>query len=170
MEHHRNHRKAQAHSIAVGLGWLSIGLGIAELVLAPAMARAFGMRGQSGLIRLYGLREIANGIGLLAAKDKAPWLWGRVAGDALDIATLGSYVDGNRRKENVALALGAVAGVTALDVYDAQALGHAQPRQPVRDYSNRSGFPMGADAARGLAMRDFESPRDMRIPESMRPH
>ena len=35
--------------------------------------------------RAYGLREIGTGIGILASKDPSPWLWGRVAGDALDV-------------------------------------------------------------------------------------
>jgi len=37
-----------------------------------------------------------------------------------------------------------------------------------RDYSDRSGFPMGVEASRGMA-RDFNAPRDMRTPEPLRP-
>ena len=53
------------HTLARGLGWFSIGLGLAEL-LAPAQGRRFlGMEEHTGLIRAYGAREIATGIGIL---------------------------------------------------------------------------------------------------------
>ncbi|MDQ6680345.1 MAG: hypothetical protein M3Y67_05195, partial [Pseudomonadota bacterium] len=71
-----------------GLGIFSIGLGLAELLATRLVARATGMRGSETLLRAYGLREIATGIGLLASRDPRPWLWGRVAGDALDVSTL----------------------------------------------------------------------------------
>ena len=165
-----NHR-ARAHRAAGGLGLFSIGLGVAELLFAPAFARAFGMRGGAGLIRLYGLREIATGIGLLAARDREPWVWARVAGDGLDLATLGAHVPGNRESRNVALAIGAVAGVTAMDMMTAQSLARVERlgRRPAADYSDRSGFPMGVEAARGAARGDFEMPPDMATPEAMRP-
>ena len=41
-------------------------------------------------------------------------------------------------------------------------------RERVRDYSDRSGFPQGLEAARGAA-RDFQPPRDLRIPDPLRP-
>ena len=41
-------------------------------------------------------------------------------------------------------------------------------RERTHDYSDRSGFPQGVEAARGAA-KDFEPPRDMRIPEPLRP-
>ena len=166
----RRDTQGHAQAVAVGLGWFSIGLGAVELLFAGTLARALGMKGREAMIRAYGAREIANGLGLLAAKDRAPWLWGRVAGDALDMATLAAHVDGNDRKESVALALGAVAGVAALDVYAATALSRAdRPGQPARDYSDRTGLPLGAHPSRGAALRDFQMPRDMATPQPMRP-
>ena len=41
-------------------------------------------------------------------------------------------------------------------------------RVRVRDYSDRSGFPQGVEAARGAAS-DFQVPRDLRAPEPLRP-
>ena len=70
------------------LGWFSIALGLTELFCARGVARALGMRGREGLVRLYGIREIASGVGIFAARDQKPWMWGRVAGDAVDVATL----------------------------------------------------------------------------------
>jgi hypothetical protein len=158
-------------AVAYGLGWFSLALGFTELLFARGLARTLGMKGQEGLIRAYGARELATGIAILRAKNPTPWIWGRVAGDALDIATLAKYAtDGNPERGNVAIALGAVVGATAMDVIAAQALPaqEAQAEEAARDYSDRSGFPMGVEAARGAA-RDFNAPKDMRTPEPMRP-
>jgi hypothetical protein len=119
------------------------------------------MRGQERLIQAYGLREIATGVGILASKDPTPWIWGRVAGDALDLATLATAVEKRNNKEaNVGIAMAAVAGVTALDIYCAKALSSESttPLPPLRDYSDRSGLPKPPHAMRGVARRDFETP------------
>jgi len=107
--------------VARGLGWFSIGLGLWEVTAPESLGRILGMEDRTGLIRMYGLREITAGIGLLASEptpDKlAPWLWARVGGDALDIATLKSAATSeNPKKENVGIALAMVAGITLLDV------------------------------------------------------
>src|SRR5947209_10102577 len=73
--------------LARGLGWFSIGLGLAEVLAPHAMADLTGVRSPA-LLRAYGLREIICGIGILGSARPAGWLWGRVAGDALDLATL----------------------------------------------------------------------------------
>lgn len=174
-ETERTGRRGQPDSatdaLARGLGVFSIALGAAEFFAAHALARTLGMEGRENLIRSYGLREISTGIGILAADDPAPWIWGRVAGDALDIATLAWGLDGeNPKRGNVALALASVAGVTALDLYCAQKLSRESPipLPPVRDYGDRSGFPRPADAMRGAAS-DFDVPRDFRQPAALRP-
>ncbi len=102
--------------IAKGLGWFSIGLGLAEVFATKPLGRMLGMEEHPKLIRAYGLREIGAGVGLLMQSRMAPWLWARVAGDALDLATLGSALSGGRKRRNAAIATGAVAGVTALDI------------------------------------------------------
>ena len=162
-----------ARAVAQSLGWFSIGLGLAELLAPRTLARALGMDGSERLIQAYGIREIGAGIGIFLSENPAPWVWGRVAGDALDIATLAVGMTGdNPKKANVGIALAAVAGATAVDVWCAQALSAEaaeQSQQPVRDYSDRSGFPRPAHAMRGAA-GDFQTPRDMRAPEAMRPY
>jgi hypothetical protein len=172
----RTGRPGQADSatdtLARGLGVFSIALGLAEVIAPRSLARALGMDGQETLIRAYGLREIATGIGILASEDPTPWIWGRVAGDALDVATLVPGLDhDNPQRGNVALALAAVAGATALDVYCGQTLSRedTHPQLPARDYSGRSGLPRPPHEMRGIA-RDLEVPRDMRTPEALRPY
>ena len=39
----------------------------------------------------------------------------------------------------------------------------------MRDYSSRSGYPMGEDAVRGIAMKDFTTPREYRTSNPVRP-
>jgi hypothetical protein len=161
-----------AHAVAQGLGWFSIGLGVVELVAPGNLARFLGMDGRDELIRAYGVREIVTGVGILSQDDPTPWMWGRVGGDALDLGTLATGLGRhNPQRGNVALAMAAVAGVTALDVYCARALGGSRTRLPpmIRDYSARRGMPRAPAAMRGAA-RDFQVPRDMRIPQAMRPY
>ena len=60
------------------------------------------------------MREIATGAAILASHDPAPWIWTRVGGDALDLATLATgFASETARKPHVMLAVAAVAGVTA---------------------------------------------------------
>jgi hypothetical protein len=142
-------RARSAHELARGLGWFSIGLGLAEFIAQRGMGGMVGVK-HPHVWRSYGLRELTAGIGLLTASDPKPWMWGRVAGDALDLATLSTGLAG-RRPLSALTALIAVAGVTFLDFYCAQELEDAsKPKSAVRDYSGRSGFPPGAGAdARG---------------------
>lgn len=165
-----------AHTLAQGLGWFSIGLGLAEVLAPENLARFLGMEERAGLIRLYGVREVATGIGILSQDDPTPWLWGRVGGDAIDLATLAAGLrPDNPQRQNVGLAIAAVAGALALDVLCASALGaEAEARRKriwrrIRDYSTRGGMARPPAAMRGAA-RDFPVPRDMRIPEAMRPY
>ena len=106
-----------ADRVATGLGWFSIGLGVAELIAPRSIARLVGARNGASWIRGYGLREIGAGIGLLAFSQRAPWLWARVAGDALDLASLGRVAaSGKKNSDRAWFHIAAVTGVTALDV------------------------------------------------------
>jgi uncharacterized membrane protein len=114
-------------SLARGLGWFSIGLGLAELVATDFLARMVGLpdRGRNrGLLRAFGAREVASGIGILANPADAGWVWSRVAGDAMDLGCLWSAL-GSRGadRKRVLASLGAVAGMAGLDVYCASRLG-----------------------------------------------
>lgn len=82
-------------TLARGLGWFSIGLGMFELFTPRRIARGLGMQGRERLVRLYGAREVATGVGLLAATPRAPWMWARVVGDAVDIGTLARHWRGS---------------------------------------------------------------------------
>lgn len=105
-------------TLARVLGWAGIGLGALE-VLAPHRIAAFlGVDEEhAGLIRLMGLREIAQSVVILNAKDPKPGIYARIAGDALDIAALGAVLASDDSNSGPAAAsLAFVAGVTAADV------------------------------------------------------
>lgn len=147
--------------LARNLGWFSIGLGMIELIAAEKVTDALGMRGKENLVRAFGLREITSGIITLSV-DKQAGLNTRIAGDALDIATLATAMrPDNRKRDNAALALLMVAGVTFLDIVatGANTIRHTRHIGQRRSYDDRSGFPNGVEAARGAARKKLEDLR-----------
>jgi uncharacterized membrane protein len=116
-------------TLARGLGWFSLGLGLMEVAAPKRVAAAVGLDDHSGLIQAFGLREIASGLGLLSGQRTADWLWARVGGDALDLALLGTALGSdNPRRDRALAATAAVAGVTMLDaVCAAKLTGRAEP-------------------------------------------
>jgi hypothetical protein len=103
--------------MATALGWFSIALGVTELLAPKALAHWLGMRHGAPILKVYGAREVAAGAGILVLRNKAPGLWSRLAGDALDIATLVSIgIENPTKKRNVAIACAAVLGATAADI------------------------------------------------------
>jgi hypothetical protein len=142
----RGQADTATYRLAQGLGVFSIVLGLFELICGRWLSRVLGLEGKEHILRLYGGREILTGVAILASKDPTPWVWGRVAGDALDIGTLAyGYARDPDSVAGVSTALVAAAGATAADVYCAAKLsGESKaPLPPVKDYSNRSGFPNG---------------------------
>ena len=114
--------EGESEPLATFLGWFSVGLGLWEVLAPRSVANATGVRYHPALIQAYGLRELAAGLGILTTRRPAGWLAARVAGDALDLGTLGAaYAQANaddRRK--ICQAAAAVAGVTVLDVVAAR--------------------------------------------------
>ncbi|MFN7927941.1 MAG: SRPBCC family protein [Blastocatellia bacterium] len=108
--------------LARGLGWFSLGLGVAEVVAPRGLARLIGLRGNhDALLRWLGAREIASGIGMLTERRPARSAWSRVAGDAMDLALLGTaFTLPKSNRGRLVAATAAVAGVTALDVLCSQ--------------------------------------------------
>jgi uncharacterized membrane protein len=118
--HERDSQNDNAERLANALGWFSIGLGVAEVVAPRAVAQLIGVRDHDRtrkVLRGYGVREIAAGVGTLSRPQPAGWLWGRVAGDLLDLSSLGSAMTSSRsNRARIGAATAAVIGVTALDV------------------------------------------------------
>ncbi len=112
--------------LANGLGWFSIGLGLAQVLAPGGVARLIGVDDDAGnrnLMRAMGMREIATGVGILSRPRPAGWVKARVAGDMLDLSLLGAaFMSPGTEKSRVTFATVAVAGVTALDVLCSQRL------------------------------------------------
>ncbi len=161
--------------LARGLGWFSIGLGLAEVLTPRGVAKAAGVSGDNaGLIRLFGLREIAHGIAIFAqGRRPAGAVWSRVAGDALDLAALGAaFASPRTNKGLAAFATANVLAVTALDVLCAQRLSAVESgEQPEQRGSNHVKKQVIIDAPAAELYRfwrDFENlPRFMRHLESV---
>ena len=120
----------RAEGLAIGLGWFSVGLGLAELSAPRAIARLIGIRPDEDaltVLRTFGAREIASGVAILAEPDRAAWLWSRVTGAAVDFLSL-MQAD-KTHPARTAAAAAAVLGVAALDVVCAQQLSEAAPRR-----------------------------------------
>lgn len=112
------------------LGWFSIGLGLAEIAAPDAVARLVGIPDDDAnrkMLRAFGLREIANGAGILAQPRESGWMWARVGGDLMDLAFLGNNARyRGAQPGRIAAAAAAVAGVAALDVLAGQRLGQGE--------------------------------------------
>ncbi|HEY4056480.1 MAG TPA: SRPBCC family protein [Kofleriaceae bacterium] len=128
----------QAPSIALNrsLGWFSVALGAAEMVIPKLLARGIGIdpAGVGPLVmRAMGAREVVAGVNLLLQPRKPTAIWARVAGDALDLALLGLAAKNSKSGWRVAAAIAAVGGVTALDVIAGMRTQkeHIKPNRPI---------------------------------------
>lgn len=111
----------KTRKIANGLGWFSIALGVTELVAARSLSRALGL--SPTLIRVFGVREILAGVGILTRVKKGPGVWARIGGDALDVLALGNAMRSSSTRTNAAIATALVAPVVALDIFAGKELG-----------------------------------------------
>jgi len=118
--------------MAKGLGYLSIALGAAELVAPRAMCRAAGLNGMEPLVRSYGAREIATGVAILTSHNRAPWIWGRVAGDMADIATVATGIRRNGEKTTNAAAANAPSVVVHLRTIKNKSTAVSAPARALR--------------------------------------
>ena len=119
-----------AKRLAKGLGWFSVGLGLTELLVPQAIASISGVsKRRTGLIRLYGLRELASGVAIFSQKKPREAMWSRVAGDALDLASLGAACTSPDAKVGrITFATVNVLAVTVLDVMCAMQLSNGTNR------------------------------------------
>jgi uncharacterized membrane protein len=121
----------QGQGLADFLGWFSIGLGLAQLVAPKGVANLIGLDHDRGMMRYLGAREMTAGLGVLTQQNQSTWLWGRVAGDMMDLALLASAFGARgARPDRLAGATAAVLGVTMLDIMAAKQRGEAESAQP----------------------------------------
>jgi uncharacterized membrane protein len=127
--------------VAKGLGWFSIGLGLAQIAAPRSVARMIGVDdGEKARDTMFavGMREIASGIGILTRPKPTGWVWTRVGGDVMDLTLLGSALNSPRAKRNrVAAATAAVVGVTLLDLLTGQELARESDTEAVARWRRR---------------------------------
>lgn len=108
--------------LALGLGFFSIALGAAELFASRRITRALDAQGSEGIVKAFGAREVAAGVAILAAPAVATNIWGRVAGDVMDLGALGLAASRSPRNPAVWGAIGFVVGALVLDAITARGL------------------------------------------------
>lgn len=143
----------QDERIAEGLGWFSLGLGIAQLLAPGALNRLAGIRDDAAARRaqrIVGIREVGAFAAIMADRPRpALPLWSRVGGDLMDLALLGRAWQGKRESApRLALAIGSIAGVTGLDIY--AAIRHTEAERqhdPKSEGRAAEGGPMQVKAA-----------------------
>lgn len=138
---------------AAALGWLSIGLGMAEVFAPDFVARSAGIgKGKAARKALiaFGIREIAAGVGILARRHSSVPVWSRVAGDMMDLAFLGqSFQHRKADKTRLAVATAAVAGITLLDAWTATQLARSSASSSANESLFGKTLP-AAKASRGV--------------------
>jgi hypothetical protein len=109
-----------ATPLTTALGWVSIGLGLTQILAPRQLSEAIGVSDHSTMMRSLGLREIAAGVGILASREPSYWLWARAAGDAMDLTLLGAAFTSDRRDSTrLSSTTAMIAAITALDVFAA---------------------------------------------------
>ncbi|MFC3499967.1 SRPBCC family protein [Micromonospora krabiensis] len=107
-----------------GLGWMSLGLGVAQLAAPDTVRRISGVDDSPtsrAVVPLVGARELVHAAGLLTSRRKSIWAWTRVLGDAMDLASLGVAIAhrGGRRRRRLVGVTGAIVGITVVDLLTA---------------------------------------------------
>jgi uncharacterized membrane protein len=118
-----------------GLGWFSIGLGLAELLAPRGLARFMGIPDDGKapwILRAYGLRELAAGAVCLAKPGSPVGPQVRFAGDLLDLATLALGARHSYSTPRTVNAFAMVAGAAGLDAYAAVRQMRRKLGEPVR--------------------------------------
>jgi hypothetical protein len=126
-------RARDKDTLAQFLGWFSVGLGTAQLVAPGALARFVGAKGEGlskRVMRTMGVRELAQGVGILSRPRPTAWVWSRVAGDVLDLSLLALTAAKTDRRGRAAFGMVSVLAVTVPDVFESVFL--AQKKGPVR--------------------------------------
>ncbi|MBV8535497.1 MAG: SRPBCC family protein [Alphaproteobacteria bacterium] len=137
------------------LGWVSLALGLAGAMAPRSTARLIGVADDETncrALQLVGVRELVSGVGVLSNPEAPGWLWSRVAGDAMDLALLGSaYASDEADTGRLSLATAAVIGITLADLLCAERLSAARERPPERGRDRHSGTSGALAQASGRA-------------------
>jgi hypothetical protein len=79
------------------IGLFSYALGTAQILRPGSVNRLMGVPDHNpnhAMTRVIGIREIVTGTGVLFGKNTSGWMWGRVAGDIMDISNVAGQLAG----------------------------------------------------------------------------
>jgi uncharacterized membrane protein len=130
-------RESSLERRVVGLGWFSIGLGLAQLLAPRQVARWIGADQDDATtcaaLRGVGMRELTCGVGLLSKSRPEAWAWARFAGDIMDLALLGRVWQTNPVSTEKMLSVGGtVLGAAWADAQTAMTLSRT-PLNPLEN-------------------------------------
>lgn len=110
-------KPAVTPTLSGAVGLFSLGLGMVEFFAPRAFCRFFGMSEKAApLIQAHGIRELTAGYGIVSGPSDPKWLFARVAGDIVDLATLApARSHSNPRRGRVKTAMAAVVMITVAD-------------------------------------------------------
>jgi uncharacterized membrane protein len=117
-------RRPPGYTLAQAMGWGSLALGIPQTTMPGRFCQAIGVRDDAGSrawTLAVGIREHAAAAGILVINRErpVPWLWGRVAGDVMDLTLLMRAWNNRRKRQSatrLAIAMGGVVTTMACDL------------------------------------------------------
>ncbi len=111
------------HGLALGLGWVSLGVGLAAIAAPVPLMKAFGLGDRPNLGRFLGVRDLVLGAGLLLGQNTAAWCRARGVADALDVVLIGGgAATGAYRRDRAPMGVASGAGFSALSFWLARRL------------------------------------------------
>lgn len=131
-----NNKYFSSRKLAQGIGWYSIALAVVELISPKTVNQTIGIKDDPlhhNLVRVRGVRELISGIGIVASRKPAGYLWSRVAGDVIDFALVGQALTHRRNnKQKLLIATAAFSAVALLDVVAALSQTHKKDTPNLR--------------------------------------
>src|ERR1041384_779527 len=101
-----------AHKLAQSFGWLSIGLGVTEIVAPHVFGRLAGLSRKPS--RTMGVQKLASGLGLIANPQRSLGFWTRVGTDILGWVGLRRSLRAQRTPARKPATIAAVSGAAVL--------------------------------------------------------
>ena len=102
--------------LATGVGWVSLGMGVAMTLDPRRSADALGWAGRERLTRLVGAVDVILGPGLLLGRRRARWMLARAfLNAAIGLVYVQILMSGNPRSKGAGAGAGLMAALTVFD-------------------------------------------------------
>ncbi|MCD6061905.1 MAG: hypothetical protein K0R03_52 [Moraxellaceae bacterium] len=119
---------------AKAIGWVSLGLGAAELIVPGWLQRQLGDGSYNRLMRIFGVREMLATVGVGGQGVDAA-AWSRMAAETIDLMGIAGTAQRRMQDGRIGTTLMALAALTALDAMVAR--GRLQEEDEARLPRNR---------------------------------